>query len=64
MSTKHNDPRDHDYAVEPPGFLFYYLQRICIWGEWSLSQARYYHRRDLLRYQQYQARLKTETDDV
>ena len=63
MSNKHDDPQDSDYVFKPPGFLFYYLQRIFIWGEWSISQARYYYRRDLRRFQQYQAQRKTNTDD-
>jgi len=39
-------------AFKPPRFLYYYLQRIFIWGEWSIVQARYSYRRELFRYQQ------------
>jgi hypothetical protein len=64
MNKKSNDSRDSGGAFKPPGFLFYYVQRALIWGEWSIAQARYYHRRDLLRYQQYQAEQQTDTDDT
>ena len=62
MSKKYNDPRDSGFAFKPPSFLFYYIQRAFIWGEWSLAQARYYHRRDLLRYRQYQAEQPADSD--
>ena len=63
MSNKHNDRRGGDGAVWPPSFLFYYLQQILIWGKWSLSEARYYHRRELLSRQQFQVLHKTNTDE-
>jgi hypothetical protein len=64
MNKQYNDPHNEAYVFKPPSFLFYYWQRIFIWGEWSISQARYYHRRDLLRYEQYQAQHKPNTDGV
>jgi hypothetical protein len=60
--NKTNNP-DNNFAFKPPHFLFYYLQRIFIWGEWSITQARYYHRRELLRYQQQQAQSETTAGD-
>ena len=50
----HNRP-DENHRFKPPRFLVYYFQRLFIWGEWSVTSARYYHQRDLVRYQQYQA---------
>jgi hypothetical protein len=46
---------DDRLAFKPPHFLFYYMQRVFIWGQWSIAQARYSHQRELLRYQQQQA---------
>lgn len=63
MNNKHNNPQDDDYVFKPPGFFLFYLQRIFIWGQWSIAQARYFYRRDLLRYQQYQAQRKTNDDE-
>jgi hypothetical protein len=51
MNKRHN-PDDKYPAFKPPHFLFYYMQRVFIWGQWSIAQARYSHRRELLRYQQ------------
>jgi hypothetical protein len=53
--NKLNNPDTNSQAYKPPHFLLYYIQRVFIWGEWSIAQARYYHRRELLRYQQQQA---------
>jgi hypothetical protein len=61
--NKPNNPDTHDQSFKPPHFLFYYMQRICIWGEWSIAQARYSHRRELLRYQQQQAQSETTSSD-
>jgi hypothetical protein len=56
-SMRKNDtaqPDDND-RFKPAHFLVYYLQRLFIWGEWSIGNARYYHRRALRRYKRYQA---------
>ncbi len=54
---------DANQAFKPPHFLFYYMQRIFIWGQWSLTQARYTHRRELLRYQEQQEHDGTSSSD-
>ena len=56
-----DQPNEND-RFKPPPFLVYYLQRLFIWGEWSISSARYYYRRDLTRYQRYQARQQSDPD--
>jgi hypothetical protein len=61
MNKTHNP--DDNLAFKPPHFLFYYMQRVFIWGEWSIAQARYSHRRELLRYQQYQTQRKSNADE-
>jgi len=61
MSKTHNP--DANQAFKPPRFLVYYMQRVFIWGQWSIAQARYYYRRDLLRYQQQQAQDGTSPGD-
>jgi hypothetical protein len=56
---------DDNLAFKPPHFLFYYMQHVFIWGQWSIAQARYSHRRELLRYQQQQAQnTPTSGDNV
>jgi hypothetical protein len=59
--THHRDSSDQ--AFKPPRFLFYYMQRIFIWGQWSIVHARYSHRRELLRYQQQHAQSGTISGD-
>src|SRR5262249_31576185 len=61
-ATSANLPNEN-HRFKPPRFVVYYLQRLFIWGEWSISSARYYHRRDLARYQHYQAQRTSEPDD-
>jgi len=61
MNKTHNP--DDNLAFKPPHFLFYYMQRVFIWGQWSIAQARYLHRRELLRYQQQQAQNGTSSGD-
>ena len=61
MNKTHNP--DDNLAFKPPHFLFYYMQRVFIWGQWSIAQAHYSHRRELLRYQQQQAHNGTTSDD-
>jgi hypothetical protein len=62
MNKPHN-PDANDQAFKPPHFLFYYMQRIFIWGEWSIAQARYFHRRELLRFRQQQAQNGMRSSD-
>jgi hypothetical protein len=64
MQNDDNNRPDQNNRFKPPRFLVYYLQRLFIWGEWSISSARYYHQRDLSRYKQYQAQLYTSPDDL
>jgi hypothetical protein len=62
----HNDydpPTEND-RFKPAHFPIYYLQRLCIWGEWSISSARYRHRRELTRYLRYQAQQKRDVDHI
>ena len=61
--NKPNNPDTNGQAYKPPHFLFYYMQRIFIWGQWSIAQARYFHRRDLLRYLEQQAPRGTASGD-
>jgi hypothetical protein len=58
---QHNQSNEND-RYKPPHFLVYYLQRLLIWGDWSISNARYYHQRQLTRYHQYQARHQSDPD--
>jgi len=57
----HDQPTEND-RFKPAPFVVYYLQRLFIWGEWSLSSARYRHRRELTRYQRYQEQHKRDPD--
>ena len=61
QTNDHEQPTEND-RFEPAHFLVYYLQRLFIWGEWSISRARYRHRRELARYQRYQAQQKNDAD--
>ena len=61
MDKTHNP--DDNLAFKPPHFLFYYMQRVFIWGEWSIAQARYSHQRALLRYQQQRAQNEATSGD-
>jgi hypothetical protein len=63
MNTIHN-PDDTNPAFKPPRFLFYYVQRVCIWGQWSIAQARYSYQRELLRYKQQQAQKSKHSGDT
>jgi hypothetical protein len=54
-------PTEND-RFKPARFLVYYLQRLFIWGEWSMRSARYRHRRELARYHRYQAQQKRGPD--
>jgi hypothetical protein len=58
-----HNPDDTNPAFKPPRFWFYYLQRVCIWGQWSIAQARFSHQRALLRYQQHQAQHSKRAGD-
>jgi hypothetical protein len=60
MNKTHN-PDDNDLVFKPPRFWFYYMQRVFIWGQWSIAQARYSHQRELLRYKQQQAQSRTSS---
>lgn len=62
MNTRHNP--DDILAFKPPHFLYYYVQRVCIWGQWSIAQARFSHRRELLRYQHQQAQHSKHSVDT
>jgi hypothetical protein len=55
MQQNNRDQPTENDRFKPAHFLVYYLQRLFIWGEWSISNARYRHRRELARYQRYQA---------
>jgi hypothetical protein len=61
QKNDHEQPTEND-RFKPARFLVYYLQRLFIWGEWSISSARYRHRRELARYQRYQAQQKNGSD--
>jgi hypothetical protein len=58
-----DQPTEND-RFKPARFPIYYLQRLFIWGEWSISSARYRHRRELRRYEQYQAQQKRDPDHI
>ena len=62
--NKTNNRDSSDQAFRPPSFLFYYMQRIFIWGQWSIAQARYSHRRELLHYQEQQAQNQAPAEDI
>jgi len=62
MQTNDRDQPTEDDRFKPARFPLYYLQRLFIWGEWSISSARYRHRRELARYQRYQAQQKRDPD--
>jgi len=62
MNKTHN-PDDNEPVFKPPHFLFYYMQRVFIWGQWSIAQARYSYWRELLRYQQQQVQSGTISGD-
>jgi hypothetical protein len=56
-----DQPTKND-RFKPTHFLVYYLQRLFIWGEWSIASARYYHQRELARYERYQAQQKRDAE--
>ena len=56
-----DQPTEND-RFKPAHFPIYYLQRLFIWGEWSISSARYSHRRELTRYLRYQAQKNRDPD--
>jgi hypothetical protein len=58
-----DQPNEND-RFKPAPFLVYYLQRLFIWGEGSISGARYRHRRQMARYLRYQAQQKNEPDNT
>jgi hypothetical protein len=62
MQHNHHDQPTENDRFKPAHFLVYYLQRLFIWGEWSISSARYRHRRELTRYEHYQAQQKRDPD--
>jgi hypothetical protein len=62
MQQNNRDQPPEDDRFKPAPFLLYYLQRLFIWGEWSLSSARYRHQRELTRYQRYQEQQKRDPD--
>jgi hypothetical protein len=62
--NKTHHPDDNNPAFKPPRFLFYYMQRVFIWGQWSIAQARYSHQRELLRYKHQQAQNSIRSGDT
>ena len=58
-----DQPTEND-RFKPAHFPIYYLQRLFIWGEWSISSARYRHRREWARHRCYQAQQKRALDDT
>jgi hypothetical protein len=64
MQQNNRDQPPENDRFKPAPFLLYYLQRLFIWGEWSLSSARYRHGRELTRYQRYQEQQKRDPDDT
>ena len=62
MQKNDRDPPTENDRFKPARFPIYYLQRLFIWGEWSISSARYRHRRELMRYQRYQEQQKNGAD--
>jgi hypothetical protein len=62
MQNDDSDPPTENDRFKPAPFLVYYVQRLFIWGEWSMSSARYRHRRELVRYQRYQAEQNSGPD--
>jgi hypothetical protein len=56
-----DQPTEND-RFKPARFPIYYLQRLFIWGEWSINRARYRHRRELMRYQRYRAQQDSGPD--
>jgi hypothetical protein len=62
MQTNDRDPPTENDRFKPAHYLVYYLQRLFIWSEWSMSNARYRHQRELTRYQRYQALPPSDLD--
>ena len=62
MQKYDRDPPTENDRFKPAPFLVYYVQRLFIWGEWSISSAQYHYRRELTRYQHYQAQQPIDPD--